>query len=390
MKIIHTSDLHIGHMLYGYDRSEDHEHMLRQLTELVENEQPDALLISGDVYDTSQPSARAQRLFVSAISRMHAKSQHTAIIITAGNHDSASRHEIFRDPWLTQGITVTGLLTDYEPEKAIIEIHGKGYVIALPYINRGIDREKVQQLIDYVAERNTDNLPIVIMAHTAIIGSDVTGHDVWDEKIVGSIESCEIEVLGKGYDYAALGHIHRRQIVRGSAGKACYSGSPLGISFDEEADHSAEIVEIDGHGKQASIRRHILQPITPLITLPITGYTTWEDALNALEEFPDNLRAYIRLNVEQKDPLPPDYAIMAQRVTERKECRFCTCNYRPMPSNNDPNSPNQNEMTVDQFVDADPMTIARMYAKVCGQSFGDEEEDMMKEVLEHLNASHNA
>ena len=96
MKILHTSDWHLGHTLYNYDRTEEQADMLRQMTEIVEKHKPDVFLLSGDVYHTPQPSAAVQTMFTDAMVRIHDANPGMTIVVTAGNHDSGTRHEIFR------------------------------------------------------------------------------------------------------------------------------------------------------------------------------------------------------------------------------------------------------------------------------------------------------
>ena len=99
MRIIHTSDWHLGHILYGYDRSREQRNMLGQIEEIVGKEKPDALVVSGDVYHTGQPSAAVQKMFTEAVMRLHEACPGMEIVITAGNHDSASKHEVSRILW---------------------------------------------------------------------------------------------------------------------------------------------------------------------------------------------------------------------------------------------------------------------------------------------------
>ena len=100
MKILHTSDWHLGHILYNYDRTEEQLSMLDQMVSIVEEQKPDVFLLCGDVYHTSQPSAAIQTMLSEALVRIHDANPGMTIVMTAGNHDSGSKHEIFRKPWL--------------------------------------------------------------------------------------------------------------------------------------------------------------------------------------------------------------------------------------------------------------------------------------------------
>ena len=95
MKILHTSDWHLGHILYNESQEDSQQSMLDQITDIIINQQPDVLIISGDVYDTTQPSASIQQLFANAIVKMHEACKEMTIVCIAGNHDSGSKHMIF-------------------------------------------------------------------------------------------------------------------------------------------------------------------------------------------------------------------------------------------------------------------------------------------------------
>jgi exonuclease SbcD len=95
MKILHTSDWHLGHTLYGYDRQEEQQDMLQQILEITRKERPDAFLLSGDVYDIPQPSATSQKMFSEFMAKLHKAVPGMRIIVTAGNHDSGMRTEAF-------------------------------------------------------------------------------------------------------------------------------------------------------------------------------------------------------------------------------------------------------------------------------------------------------
>ena len=108
MKLIHTSDWHLGHTLYNYDRTEEQQAFLQQLAEIVEREQPDALLVSGDIYHYSSPSASVQKMYTEAMLEIHQRCPSMTIVVTAGNHDSSSKLEITQSLWESFGLHVVG------------------------------------------------------------------------------------------------------------------------------------------------------------------------------------------------------------------------------------------------------------------------------------------
>ena len=377
MKIIHTSDWHLGHNLYGYDRTEEQKGALDQIEDLVREEKPDALVVSGDIFHTPQPSSAVQTLFTEAVMRMHAASPGTAIIITAGNHDSAARHEISRILWETQNVHMIGSVDKEDTAAQVIGIPGKGYVVAVPYINeRSIPEGFWQGLLDDVEARNESGLPVVLSAHLTVSGSDFRGHDDAREYSVGGIDSVELDEMGTGYDYAALGHIHHAQTLKGSDGKARYSGTPVPVSFDEAYPHSVSVVEIAAHGDTPQIREvEILNP-RPLVTLPADGFASWDEVKELVEAFPKDIPAYLRLNVEIEDTLPPEAVAQVKQTLADGQARFCLVNSRRSRTE----SAERRTLSVSEFRAKEPIEVARLFAEDSGFTLSEDLEELFREA----------
>ena len=379
MKILHTSDWHLGHTLYNYDRTEEQQAMLEQMVSIVEEQKPDVFLLCGDVYHTPQPSAAVQTMLSDGLVRIHEANPQMTIVMTAGNHDSGTKHEIFQTPWKALKVYAIGQLEKEDLDEHIIEVSGKGWIVAVPYANeRNIPEGFFQQLLDRVAEKNAEDLPVVMTAHTTVKGCDFTGHDHATEYTVGGIDSLELEEMGEGYDYLALGHIHHGQFVHSGKHNVRYSGTPLPVGFDENFTHSVSIVEIDKHGEIPAVREIDIRNPHPLVTLPTDGLATWEEAKELLSKFPNDIPAYIRLNVEIEDFLPVEANAEAASLTEGKQCRFCCINAkRKTVSQND-----VKVLTVQEFQSEKPIEIARRYAEYEGISFDDEMQTMFNEVMD--------
>ena len=383
MKILHTSDWHLGHTLYNYDRTEEQTAMLQQIIEIVKSEKPDVFLLSGDVYHTAQPSSSVQTLFINTIVKIHDAHPDMSIILTAGNHDSGTKHEIFRSAWRHFQVYSIGNLDKEQPQKHIIEIPGKAFVIAIPYCyERTIPEGFFQDLLSCVEERNfAQQLPVIMMAHTTVKGCDFKGHDNASEYTVGGIDSLEVAQLGEGYDYLALGHIHHEQWIRGSHHHIRYSGSPLPVSFDESYEHSVSIITLSKHGEEPQLQKITIGNKHPLVTLPTASdFASWEEAKKLLQEFPDDLPAYIRLNVEIDDFLPAEANQEAANLTKDKACRFCIINTRRKQKS----KAQQKTMTVQEFQAESPLNIARRYAEDSGIEFDKELTEMFKEITEKI------
>lgn len=385
LKILHTSDWHLGHQLYGYDRTEEQTAMLVRMADIVRSERPDVFLVAGDVFHVSQPSAAVQRLFVEHLLRIREACPGMEVIVTAGNHDSASRHEIFRVPWQALGVRMVGVLDGDNPGEHIVEVPGKGYVVAVPYINeRFIPEGFLQRLLDTVAERNAGRLPVVMSAHTTVRGADFSGHErIRDNDwLIGGIDGVEIEAMGEGYDYLALGHIHRGQFVlsrRGGSDRSVrYSGAPLAVSFDEAFPHSVSVVEISSRGAVPEVRTVEIADIRPLVNVPASGFADWETALGCLREIPPALEAYVRLNVEQAESLPAAAADLARSALKGKKVRFCNINFRRVEKDPSARSP---RLSLGEFKAVHPVEVARRFVEERGDTFDAEMEEMLREVV---------
>lgn len=383
MKILHTSDWHLGHTIYNYDRTEEQTDMLNQIVEIVNNEKPDLFLLCGDVYHTAQPSASVQTMFVNALMNIHNANPEMTIVITAGNHDSGSRHEIFSAALETMKIYTIGNLTKENFDKHIIEIPNKGYVIAIPYTHeRNIPEGFFQQIIDYTIKQNTNNLPIIMSAHTTVKGCDFLGHDHASEYTVGGIDTFDIDQMGEGYDYLALGHIHHEQFVHSGRHNVRYSGSPIQISFDENYPHSISIIEIDKHGDIPNTKKIEINNINPLVTLPTKGFTTWEEAKELLQNFPNDSSAYIRLNIEIEDFIPVDANATAINIAKTKQCKFCYINAKRKTQIN---SEEIITMTIEEFQNESPINIVKRYTKDTNTIFNDEMIELLNAVIEEVS-----
>ena len=381
MKILHTSDWHLGHTLYNYDRTEEQMAMLLQMVNIVKEQKPDVFLLCGDVYHTPQPSAAVQTMFTNALVEIHEANPDMMIIITAGNHDSGTKHDIFRTPWKALKVYTVGSIDVNQKQDLIVEIPGKGYVIAVPYVNeRNMPKGFFQNLLDIVNEKNTDNLPVVMTAHTTVRGCDFAGHENASEYTVGGIDSYNLDEMGTGYDYLALGHIHHGQFIHSSKHNVRYSGSPIPISFDENYKHSVSIVEISGHGEKPKVIEVEINPHRPLVTLPTEGVATWEDAKELLNKYPNDIEAYIRLNVEVDDFLPVEANAEALLICEEKRCRFCVINSRRLKKNRR----EAKVMSVEEFKTETPLGIAERYAEDLGVEFDSDMKELFNETLAAL------
>lgn len=390
MKILHTSDWHLGQTLYNYDRTEEQMAMMIEMVKIVKAHKPDVFLLCGDVYHSPQPSATVQTMFTNALVEIHNANPDMTMVVTAGNHDSGTKHDIFRTPWKAMKVYTVGSIDASQKDEMIVEIPGKGYVVAVPYVNeRNLPRGLFQELLNIVEEKNADNLPVVMTAHTTVRGCDFAGHEnvvrqgcgTADDYTVGGIDSYDLDDMGTGYDYLALGHIHHGQFIHSGRHNVRYCGTPIPVSFDENYKHSVSIVEIAEHGGKPMVEEIEIKPYRPLVTLPTKGVATWEYAKELLENYPNDIEAYIRLNVEVDDFLPVEANAEALMICEEKRCRFCVINSRRLKKN----CREAKVMSVEEFKTEDPIAIAERYAEDLGIEFDSDMKHMFRETLAALS-----
>jgi len=276
MKILHTSDWHLGSSLCGHKRYEEYEDFFCWLDALIRKEQIDAVLVSGDIFDTGTPGNRALELYYRFLNRVTAIPGLQAIV-TAGNHDSPSLIDAPQALLKHLRIHVCGSITEHAEEE-IVEITGRDrksslIVCAVPYLrDRDIRlsepgesiEDKTRKLEEGVEahyrevtglarekrERMTGQVPIVAMGHLFVSGGKTVDGDGVRELYVGNLARIRAETLCDGIDYLALGHLHVSQKVSG-CDTIRYCGSPIPLGF-EDADQQKQVVIVEfGPGRPA-------------------------------------------------------------------------------------------------------------------------------------------
>ena len=321
MKILHTADLHLGQVIYqNYDRCDEHLHFFKQLKQWCKEKKPDALIISGDIFDIQQPAASVKKTFTEYFVDLHNECPDMAMVITAGNHDSASRLQADHDVWNLANTTLIGVGPASEmegnwKENFIVRLKS-GYVVAIPFMT-GERPHVLQEILNKIKEENTNGKPVVMMGHTAVTGLDATGHDFE----IGKIKTQDSKSFGEGFDYLALGHIHKPQTIGHQddtfkstvsypAPVIRYSGSALHVSCDEDYPHTVSLVEIDKHEGTVKIEQLRIDELRHFYVLPEdeSSFTSSDDAIDAIKQFCENKKSgYIRLRVDNKTDLPSNF-----------------------------------------------------------------------------------
>ena len=400
MKILHTSDWHLGQEFYTYNRIEEHLAFFHQLTEIVAKEQPDVMVVSGDIYHNATPSNTVMRLFTDRLDAVRSACPSMEIVLTAGNHDSSARLEVNRSIWQHLGVSIVGRIEKREGvvdlDRHIIGVHSKvgalcGYVVALPHVfpnafplmSEDTPREVRQTafftaLDERLREVNTQQLPVVMMAHMALTGSDITGHD----ETRGGMDYTDVSDLKVDYDYLALGHIHCPQFIGDEHARYC--GSPIPVSFDEQYGHSVTVVELVKHGDEPQVRWIPIENPWPLLTLPKESLP-FEEAIQTLKDFPSDRRAYLRLRVKLADVPPANALEHAFQAVSDKEARFCCFLWE---RNQVTEKVSRTFDDLDEIKAQSPLDIAKLYYQnQYGQPMDENLQKMLQEVITETDKS---
>lgn len=247
MKLIHTSDLHLGRRLGEFSLIDDQRAMLQQLLDLIRTEAPDALLVSGDIYDKTVPSAEAVALFDDFLT---AAAELTQILMIAGNHDSPERISFGGRLMERSGVHVCGVYDGETHCVTLTDAWGDVNVYLLPFIRPADVRR-------YFPDADTDSYNSAYGTAVRALGIDSSRRNVilTHQFITGGVRS-ESETVSVGgtdavdiahlsqFDYAALGHLHRAQTCKTEErdGIVRYSGSPIAYSVSEADDEKSVTV----------------------------------------------------------------------------------------------------------------------------------------------------
>lgn len=267
LRLLHTADWHLGQTFHGYDRDYEHGLFLEWLLRTLAERQVDALLIAGDIFDSVNPSAAAQRQFFDFLARAHAASPALQIVITAGNHDAGARLEAPAGLLESLRIAVVGtVLRDAAgaiqyPRFLVPLKDAQGHVAALalavPFL-RPADVPEVPEAADAyldgirelyrraleaaqtLREREYPQAALVALGHCHLQGA-AESRDSERRIVIGGAEALRADTFPAVLAYAALGHLHRPQEFDG--GRLRYCGSPIPLSFSEK-DYTHQVVEV--------------------------------------------------------------------------------------------------------------------------------------------------
>ena len=278
MKIIHTADWHLGQTFYGYDRSKEHTLFLDWLCSIIKERSIDLLLIAGDIFDTPNPSAEAQRMYYHFLKRVTQENEGLQIIATAGNHDSAARIEAPSPLLNVFNVHVSGVVhyrnEEIDYDSMIIPIAGNGCCLAVPYLRHNDHPEAesyskgVAKMYSALYERALEKgySPIIAMGHLQASGAEVSVGDTSEHAVIGGMEGIETGFADEGIIYTALGHLHKAQRV-GRKENIRYSGAPLPMSFAELRNNQG-VTEVTIVGNNVSHEHITFDTPVKLLSIP--------------------------------------------------------------------------------------------------------------------------
>lgn len=259
LKIVHTADWHLGQTFLQKSRIEEHQYFIDWLLQILETQDIDAIIIAGDIFDVSSPS-------VEAINKYHyflleAYKLNVQVIIIGGNHDSASRLNSYKDIFKILNVSIVG--GDLNNVGELIPIYKRGtsnvtaVVAAVPYLRDGDIRKitegetineahglftsEVKKHYDNLlelAKTNHPSVPVIGTAHLYVTGCLLSEPaEKRMHSLVGTLGQIPSTVFSEGYDYVAMGHIHKPQVIQHPDNViAKYAGSPIPLSFNERND----------------------------------------------------------------------------------------------------------------------------------------------------------
>lgn len=280
VKIIHLSDLHLGIHILKNSQREEQQHILSSITNTVKAEQPEALVIAGDIYDKSDPPAEAITLFNEFITALTEAAPEMQIMIISGNHDSGERLDLYRDILGRHSIHVAGTLPRSAEERlrriTIKDSHGPVNFYLMPYVRPSMVRRTLgvdenaslsyeEAVARLIGRENIDpDVRNVLVTHQFYVPRSRTPEEMEAERTdsetlrVGNVDAVSASVL-EPFTYAALGHIHRPMNI---GENARYCGTPLQYSLSEaDQEKSITMIELGEAGTDPVVSTLPLEPM---------------------------------------------------------------------------------------------------------------------------------
>ena len=421
MKIICTSDWHLGNLFHGNDRLPEHRHFLSWLLARIKEQHPDALLIAGDIFDNGNPSAAAQAAYYEFLADATETCPDMNVVIIAGNHDSASRLEAPRALLTRHKVEIRGNIhrswvanedggnwvINYDD--LMIPINGgdgsQAIVLTVPYLRSDVVQNAnysegvntiLRELTAKAREKYRDS-PLIMIAHMYAKGADIAKSDASEKIVIGGQEEVNMQGWDEHPDYFACGHIHKRQHIW-NTDWAHYSGSVLPMSFAEkDYHHGVDMVTIE-NGTKPQIEFLEYEPQHKLMFLP--------EAEEELTSKKLEKRINAELQNKTEDKLDDNFVYLVLKVTLEKvnndaikelEALIGTknavlCKIQKIIPELDITtiSGSQHLQSIDDILNRDPLdTLKETFVVKNGKEMTDHQEKMLTDLLNSLTAEND-
>jgi exonuclease SbcD len=349
VKFLHTADWHVGKTLKGRDRLEEQRAVLGQIADLAEAHQVDAVLVAGDVYDLSAPSAPAQQLVVRTLLRLAQTG--AQVIVIAGNHDHGPTFEAYRPLMGAAGITISGTVRSAatggvirfkarsdgaDVQLAVLPFLSQRYAVRAaeivantPSENTRAYDEQVRQVIGSLTGGFGGDTVNLVMSHLTCLGGTFGGGERSAQSIFEY--SVPASIFPVSAHYVALGHLHRRQALPAPA-PVHYSGAPLAVDFGEQDNANVVCLVEATPGTPARVTD---LPVTAGRRLRTVHGTLAELEASAQFYGEDYLRVYLR-EATRAGLRDDTMAILPNALEVRIDPEFAAAPDRPAPAAGEP------------------------------------------------------
>lgn len=404
MRLLHTSDWHLGQTLHNFERGYEHQRFLDWLLDTLVAEQADVLLVAGDVFDNANPSAASQKQLYVFLQQARARLPALQLVVVAGNHDSAGRLEAPGPLLAAHGTHVIGhLLRDeagnIDLERLLLPLAGsdgqvQAWCLAVPFLRPG-DVPKLpagdtqdaylggiallyRQLTDLALARRQPGQAIVAMGHCHMVGGEMS-NDSERRIVIGGTEMLPSGIFDTSIAYAALGHLHKAQAVGGQE-HIRYCGSPIPLSF-AEVNYRHQVLCLDIDGEQLTEVRVIEVPrAVPLLRVPATPAPINEvlAQLAALDvpAAPPEAQPFLEVRVRLDAP-EPGLRTRIETALDGKPVRLAKIETSSAARSSAPEN-----LTLDQLAQLQPDDIfRRLYLQKYGKEAPPEQLSALAELL---------
>jgi len=394
MRLFHTSDWHLGQNLHGQERDFEHACFLSWLLSQLADQQPDVLLIAGDIFDTVNPPVKAQERLYDFIVSAHEQQPGLTIVMIAGNHDSGSRielpaplmrrlraHALGRVLWLDDGrLDAERLLIPLPDASGEIA----GWCLALPFLRpaevtgahlgddylRGIGQVH-EWLIAAANARRKPGQALIAISHAHMAGGSVS-QDSERSLIIGNAEALPASLFGPSISYVALGHLHKPQRVNGEE-RIRYCGSPIPLSFSEIGyQHQILDVQLDGE-TLVSVEPRL---IPRAVNLQRIGPAPLAQVLEQLAELPDidlladpQRQPWLEVRVKLDEP-QPDLRQQIETALQGKSARLVRIAAEYAGSGR-----RADEDDANGLIELDQLTPRELFSRAWQENYGSEADE---------------